>query len=129
MKKGKETEFIKQAEKQEVSEFEMLNARSDENYETSVAANSLAEEIIRQAEEDAMKASMKAEEEEEKAWFKSYTLEVFSFSLIFGALSGALVWAGLVEKIAPSLWIPCSLVCLCGACLRLGAWFGRVVSK
>lgn len=129
MKKGKTTEFIKQAEKQEVAEFEMLNARSDENHKNAVAEQNRAADIIRKAEEKAKKAAMKAEEEEEKAWRKSYTAEVALCALIFGTLSALLVCAGLDGLISPKIWIPVSVFLLCAICLSLGEWFGRVVRK
>lgn len=42
------------------------------------------------------------------------------------AVSGAVCAAGTAGMIHPAIWVSTHLICLCAACIRLGAWFGRV---
>ena len=37
--------------------------------------------------------------------------------------------AGAAGLISPYLWVPIAIISLCAACLRLGAFLGRVVKK
>lgn len=120
----KEMEIIDQTETQEAAEFEMLNARANENHENTVAAENRAAQIIRQAEEYAKRESIKAEKA--KARRKAYTVKsIFSVSA-FAVLSAAFLAAGTEEMIHPTIWIPAAIACLCAACVRFGVWFGRM---
>lgn len=56
---------------------------------------------------------------------KAYNLNTVKHILIYGGIAGAVTWATTAEMIHPAICIPVSLFCLCAACLRLGAWFGR----
>ena len=56
---------------------------------------------------------------------KAYNLNTVKHLLIYGGMIGAVTWAGTAGMIHPAICIPVSLICLSGACLRLGAWFGR----
>jgi hypothetical protein len=42
---------------------------------------------------------------------------------------GAVALAGTSGLIHPGLWVPFSVIALCGACVRLGMWFGKAVKK
>lgn len=112
---------------QEAAEFEALNARAQKNHAHAIDAQNQAESIIRQAEEEAKKAFIKAEKAEARR--KAYAVKSVVSIAALGVLSGALVWAGSSEMIHPTIWIPAAIVCLCSACVRLGMWFGRVARK
>lgn len=86
-----------------------------------------AEAVRRKAEQTRLKAE-KAESRR-KAYNKAYNLNTFKHILIHGGIIGAVTLAGTAEMIHPYICIPVGLFCLCAACLRLGAWFGRVVKK
>lgn len=58
---------------------------------------------------------------------RAYTIKTFSYALTCGVISGGVAWAGTVGMIHPAIYIPVICVCLCVACARLGAWFGRMV--
>ena len=60
-----------------------------------------------------------------KAQRKAYNIKTFTHVLISLAVVGAVAWAGMAGMIHPIICIPVGLFCLCAACLRLGAWFGR----
>ena len=57
---------------------------------------------------------------------KAYNIKTFSHILISAAIVWAVTWAGIAGMIHPFIYIPVALFCLCAACVRLGAWFGRV---
>lgn len=44
------------------------------------------------------------------------------------AFAVAVTMAGTAGMIHPAIWIPAAIICLCGACVRLGMWFGRAVN-
>lgn len=64
---------------------------------------------------------------EEKARAKRRKNTMKTFAHIFTSITagGAVAWAGIAGMISPVIFIPTSILCLCMACLRLGAWFGR----
>ena len=78
-----------------------------------------AEAVRRKAEHDNRK------KERAEAKRKAYNLNTVKHLLIYGGMIGAVTWAGTAGMIHPAICIPVSLICLSGACLRLGAWFGR----
>lgn len=123
----KENAIIDQTDNQEAAEFENLNARAQENHEHNVAMQDQAARIIREAEEEAEKAFIK--EEKAKARRKAYTVKSVVSVAALAVLSGAVCAAGTVGMIHPAIWIPAALVCLCAACVRFGAWFGRAARK
>lgn len=61
----------------------------------------------------------------EKARRKAYAIDSAYYVLLRLATIGAMAWAMAAEMISPIICIPVGLFCLCTACLRLGAWFGR----
>lgn len=81
---------------------------------------------------EAKKAKQEAERkhkraEAAKAKQKAYTMNAAKAVLFRLAVCTALVWAGTAGLVHPVIYIPVALVSLCGACLRLGALFGKVV--
>lgn len=56
---------------------------------------------------------------------KAYTVSTIKAVLSCCGVAGAVTLAGMAELIHPIVFIPVSLFCLCAACLRLGAWFGK----
>lgn len=94
---------------QDALEFARLNAkikmRSDRN------------------EKEQKKAAAKAEKA--KADRKAYTKKTVAHILLSCAISSGSAWAGIAGLIAPIIYVPVSLFCLCAACIRLGTWFGR----
>ena len=80
--------------------------------------------------DQAMKSKKKAtatntKAERAKAERKAYTMKTAAHILLDGAVCCGVVWAGIAGLIAPVIYIPVSVFCLCAACLRLGAWFGK----
>lgn len=61
----------------------------------------------------------------EKARRKAYAVNSAYYVLMRLAVIGAVAWAWTAGMISPAICIPVSLFCLCTACLRLGAWFGK----
>jgi hypothetical protein len=57
---------------------------------------------------------------------KAYTLNTFGYVLTNCAVCGAVTWAGMAGMIHPIISFPVGIFCLCAACVRFGAWFGRV---
>lgn len=78
-----------------------------------------AEAVRRKAEQDRRKA------ERAEAKRKAYNQNTVKRILIYGGMIGAVTWAGTAGMIHPAICIPVAIICLCAACLRLGAWFGR----
>ena len=75
------------------------------------------------AEKAKKKATTKAEQA--KARRKAYNLNTACRILFSCAICSGVAWAGIAGMIHPIIYVPVSLFCLCAACLRLGAWFGR----
>ena len=101
---------------QDALEFARLNAKLDKQR----MANEKAQKKVACKNSKAAKA---------KAQRKAYTLKTFGYILANCATCGAVAWAGIAGLIHPIISIPVSIFCLCVACVRFGAWFGRVVNK
>ncbi len=98
---------------QDALEFARLNARTNKRISKAEAENREADRRNRKAEKMA-------------AWRKAYTLKTFGCILANCAVCGAAAWAGMAGMIHPIISIPVSIFCLCVACIRFGAWFGKV---
>lgn len=100
----------------ETIEFARLNAQTKKRFAHAESMKHKADQTRRKAE--------KAE-----ARRKAYNLNTAKHILIHGCTIGAVAWAGTAGMIHPAICIPVGLFCLCAACLRFGAWFGRVAKK
>ena len=96
----------------EVVEFARMNAQTKKRI-----ANAEAEQ--READRTRRKAEIA------EARRKAYTKDTVKYILISCAILGGVTWAGTAGMIHPAIWLPLSLFCLCGACLRLGKWIGK----
>jgi hypothetical protein len=101
---------------QDALEFARLNARTNKRISHAEAVNREADRQCRKAEKMA-------------AQRKAYTLKTFGYILTNCAVCGAVTWAGIVGMIHPIISIPVGIFSLCVACVRFGAWFGRVAKK
>lgn len=101
---------------QDVIEFARLNAKTKKRIDHNEAVQRKAYQTNRKAEKV-------------EARRKAYNIKTFSHILIHGGIIGAVTWAGTAGMIHPAICIPVGLFCLCAACLRLGAWFGRGAKK
>jgi hypothetical protein len=101
---------------QDALEFARLNAKLDKQR----MANEKAQKKVACKQSKAAKA---------KAQRKAYTLKTFGYILANCTACGAVTWAGIAGLIHPIISAPVSVFCLCVACVRFGAWFGRVVKK
>jgi hypothetical protein len=101
---------------QDALEFARLNAKLDKQR----MANEKAQKKVACKQSKAAKA---------KAQRKAYTPKTFGYILANCAICGAVTWAGIAGLIHPIISAPVSVFCLCVACVRFGAWFGRVVKK
>ena len=64
---------------------------------------------------------------EQKMRFKR-EMEKNANHILFDVLvCGAVAVAGRFGLIHPVLWVPLSLIAVCGACVRLGVWFSKAV--
>lgn len=99
---------------QDALEFARLNARTDKHRKET-------EKVQKKADRSHSKA------EKVKAQRKAYTLRSVGYILANCAVCGATAWAGIAGMIHPTIFIPVSIFCLCAACIRFGAWFGKVV--
>ena len=99
---------------QDALEFARLNAKLDKQR----MANEKAQKKVACKNIKAAKA---------KAQRKTYTLDTFGRILLNCAVCVATGWAGIAGLIHPIIAAPVSVFCLCVACVRFGAWFGRVV--
>ena len=79
-----------------------------------------AEAVQRKAEQSRKKA------EKDEAKRKAYNRNTAKHILIYSGIIGAVAWAGTAGMIHPVVGIPVSVFCLCAACLRFGAWLGKV---
>ena len=92
--------------------------------------NAKVNKRLAEAEKAKQEADRKHRREEAaKAKRKAYTMNSAKAVLFRLAVCTALVWAGTAGLVNPVIYIPVALVSLCGACLRLGALFGKVVAK
>lgn len=101
---------------QDALEFARLNAKLDKQRKEATTAQKKADRKISKA------AKAKAQR-------KAYTLNTFGRILLNCAICVASGWAGIAGLIHPIISAPVSVFCLCVACVRFGAWFGRVVKK
>lgn len=101
---------------QDALEFARLNARADKHRKEAEKAQKKV----------ACKNSRAAKAKVQR---KAYTLKTVCYILANCAICGAATWAGIAGLIHPIISAPVSVFCLCVACVRFGAWFGRVVKK
>ena len=101
---------------QDALEFARLNAKLDKQRKEAATAHKKADRKISKA------AKAKAQR-------KAYTIKTACYVLANCAISVATGWAGIAGLIHPIISVPVSIFCLCVACVRFGAWFGRVVKK
>lgn len=99
---------------QDALEFARLNARTDKHRKDAEKAQKKATRIHSKAEKA-------------KAERKAYTLKTVRDVLACCAICGAVCWAGTAELAQPIITFPVSLFFLCAACVRFGAWYGKVV--
>lgn len=99
---------------QDALDFARLNARADKHRKEATNAQKKADRNRSKAE----KANAKR---------KAYTLKTFSRILANCGICCASAWAGIAGMIHPAIFIPVCLFCLCVACIRFGAWYGKVV--
>lgn len=108
----------------ETTEFEQLNARTDERIALKTEKAEQEERNARLMAEQERKAFAKAEKEKQRR--KAYSNKSAGSIAALLMLSGAVAVAGMAEMIHPTLWVATSIICLCAACVRFGVWFGRV---
>lgn len=108
----------------EMTEFEQLNARTNERIALKTEKAEQEERIARLKAEQERKAFAKAEKEKQRR--KAYSNKSAVSVLALLMLSGAVIVAGMAELIHPTIWVATSIICLCAACIRFGAWFGKV---
>lgn len=99
---------------QDALDFARLNARTEKRRKE-------AEQAEKKADRNRSKA------EQAKAQRKAYTLRTVRDVLISCAICVGVCWAGIAGLVHPIVFIPVSIFCLCVACVRFGAWFGKVV--
>ena len=64
-----------------------------------------------------------------KARFQAYTAKTFCIVAADCAAVWGAVQAGIAGLVHPVVYLPVSLLFLCAACVRLGAWIGKVINK
>ena len=101
---------------QDALEFARMNARIDKH----------RKEVEQEQKKVTCKNSRVAKA---KAQRKAYTIKTFGYILANCTACGAVAWAGIAGLIHPVISAPVSIFCLCVACVRFGAWFGRVMKK
>lgn len=101
---------------QDALEFARLNAKLDKQRKEN-------EKALKKTNTKNSKAA------KAKAQRKAYTLKTIGYVLANCATCGAVAWAGIAGLIHPIISAPVSIFCLCVACVRFGAWFGRVMNK
>lgn len=97
---------------QDVLECARLNAKTKKRVAKA--------ELIRR---EATLRRRKAERLEAKR--REYNVRTICYVLGRCAVSVALAWATVAGMARPIVSVPVITLCLCGACLRLGAWMGR----
>jgi hypothetical protein len=111
-----EPDFVHIEIDQDSIEFAQLNTRTKKRIAKAEAEQREAERSRRRAEKAEAKRT-------------AYNIATAKYILIRAAIMGAVTWAWTAGMIHPGIWIPVALFCLCTSCLRLGAWFGKGVSK
>ena len=97
---------------QDALEFARLNAKISKRMKVAEAWQKAASHGNRSAEMA-------------KARRKAYSVKAIGRILLNCAICGGVAWAGIAGMIHPIIYVPVSLLCLCVASVRLGAWFGR----
>lgn len=101
---------------QDALEFSRLNARINKRIAKAEADICEADRQYRKSEKMAARR-------------KAYNIKTIGYILSNCAVCGAVTWAGMSGLIHPIISIPVGIFCLCVACVRFGAWFGRVAKK
>jgi hypothetical protein len=110
----------------EVNDTETKGFYIDQDALEFARLNAKIKKRVDAAEEDMKNASRNhTKTEKETARHTAYTLKTVGRILLNCAICGGVVGAGFAGLVAPIVYVPVSLFCLCAACLRLGAWFGR----
>lgn len=97
---------------QDALEFARLNAKTKKRVDAAEAEKKNA-------------SHSRTKAEKAKAQHNAYTMKTVGRILLNCAVCSGVVGAGIAGLVAPVIYVPVSLFCLCAACLRLGAWFGR----
>ena len=110
----------------EVNEAETRSVFIDQDALECARLNALTKKRIEKNEAERRKAYRSRRKAEiAEARRKAYTLDTIGYVLTRGGIIGAMAWAGTAGMIHPIICVPVTVFCLCTACLRLGAWFGR----
>ena len=96
---------------QDALEFSRLNAKTKQRVDDAEKRKQNTEQCNNRAE----KAN---------AQRKAFILKTLCRILFNTAVCGGVAWAGAVGMVHPIISIPVSVLCLCAACVRLGAWIG-----
>ena len=112
----------------EVNDTETRGFFVDQDALECARLNALTKKRLAQAEAAKREAARTLRNAEKAvARRRAYAAKTFGFVLTRGGIIWAVMAAGIAGMIHPAIYIPVSLLCLCAACLRLGAWFGRTV--
>lgn len=110
----------------EVNEAETRSVFIDQDVIECARLNALTKKRIAKTEAEHRKANRNRRKAEKvAAQRRAYTLDTIGYILTRGGIIGAMAWAGMYGMIHPIICVPVTVFCLCTACLRLGAWFGR----
>ena len=82
---------------------------------------------FQEAQSKTERENRKAEKARER--FKAYTKKTMSVVGCECAAVVSLAWAGAAELVHPAVFITVGLLLLCGACVRMGAWFGKAAQR
>lgn len=114
----------------EANEVETRSIFVDQDALECARLNALVRKRIANAEAKRREADRNHRKAEKaKARRREYALHAAGFVLSRLAVCVAVVWVGTAEMIHPAIYIPVALFNLCAACLRLGAWSGKVAKK
>ena len=97
---------------QDAVEFARQNARTQKRIRAAEAAQRREEKAHRTAE-------MEAERR------RAYNMGTLKTLAIYSVIIMGAAWGCAAGMIHPAICIPVTVFCLCAACLRLGAWFGK----
>lgn len=97
---------------QEVVEFARLNAQTKKHIDEAKKKRTLT-------------AAKKVRAEKEEARRKAYTANTVKYILFRCGIAGAVAALGAANLIAPIVYMPVVLFCLCTACVSFGVWYGR----
>lgn len=95
---------------QDALEFSRQNAKVNKRMSNAAKDQKAAERKIRR-------------EEAAKAKRKAYTIDTIKYVAVRAFITAALAAAVTADLASLYLFIPVFIICLSGACLRLGAWF------